>query len=69
MNMPRLPLESSPQWVFEKASVRKQFPFRFNVAFNSAEARTQAAVRGTGIVQTIDRWSPNCSPAIGCKRC
>ena len=42
------------KWVFEKGSVRKQFPFRFNVAFNSVEARIQAAIRGTGIVQTID---------------
>jgi LysR family transcriptional regulator, regulator for bpeEF and oprC len=42
------------KWVFQKGQIRKQLPFRFNVAFNSVEARTQAAVRGAGIVQTMD---------------
>ena len=42
------------RWVFQTGPTRKQLPFRFNVAFNSAEARIQAAVRGAGIVQTID---------------
>ena len=41
------------RWVFQMGPTRK-LPFRFNVAFNSAEARIQAAVRGTGIVQTMD---------------
>jgi LysR family transcriptional regulator, regulator for bpeEF and oprC len=41
-------------WVFQKGSLRRKLPFRFSVAFNSAEARTQAALRGTGIVQTMD---------------
>jgi LysR family transcriptional regulator, regulator for bpeEF and oprC len=42
------------RWVFQMGPTRKQLPFRFNVAFSSAEARIQAAVRGAGIVQTID---------------
>src|SRR5215469_1460719 len=42
------------KWVFQRGSVRKPLSFRFSVAFNSAEARTLAAVRGGGIVQTID---------------
>jgi LysR family transcriptional regulator for bpeEF and oprC len=42
------------KWVFQKGSVRKQLAFPFSVAFNSAEARTLAAVRGAGIVQTVD---------------
>jgi LysR family transcriptional regulator for bpeEF and oprC len=42
------------KWVFQKGQARRQLPFRFNVAFNSAEARTLAATRGAGIVQTID---------------
>jgi len=41
-------------WVFQKGSLRRKLPFRFSVAFNSAGARTQAALRGTGIVQTMD---------------
>ncbi len=42
------------KWLFQKGLARSQLPLRFNVAFNSAEARTLAAIRGVGIVQTID---------------
>lgn len=42
------------RWLFQKGAVRKQLPFRFSVAFNSAEARILAAVRGAGVVQSMD---------------
>jgi LysR family transcriptional regulator for bpeEF and oprC len=42
------------KWVFQKGAIRKQLSLPFSVAFNSAEARTLAAVRGAGIVQTMD---------------
>lgn len=42
------------KWLFQKGSIRKQWPFRFSVAFNSAAALTLAAARGAGIVQSMD---------------
>ncbi len=42
------------KWLFQRGAVRRQLQLPFNVSFNSVEARIQAAIRGVGIVQTID---------------
>jgi LysR family transcriptional regulator for bpeEF and oprC len=42
------------KWFFQKGADRRELAFRFNVAFNSAEARILAAARGVGIVQAMD---------------
>ena len=42
------------KWTFQKGSDQRDVAFRFNVAFNSAEARILAAVKGVGIVQSMD---------------
>ncbi len=42
------------KWLFQRGTVRRQLQLPFNVSFNAPEARIQAAVRGVGIVQSID---------------
>jgi LysR family transcriptional regulator for bpeEF and oprC len=42
------------KWRFQKGSARRQLAFPSSVAFNSADARILAAVRGAGIVQSMD---------------
>jgi LysR family transcriptional regulator for bpeEF and oprC len=42
------------KWTFQKGADHRDVAFRFNVAFNSAEARILAAVKGVGIVQSMD---------------
>jgi len=51
-----LPVNSQRKrsWIFQKGPIRKTLGFRFNVAFNSPDARILAAIRGGGIVQTVD---------------
>ena len=44
----------SRKWVFQKGSDRRQLAFRYNVSFNSAEAQLLAAIRGSGIAQSMD---------------
>ena len=41
-------------WLFQRGSVRKQLKLPFTVAFNSHEATVSAALRGVGIVQSLD---------------
>jgi LysR family transcriptional regulator for bpeEF and oprC len=41
-------------WMFQRGSVRKQLKLPFTVAFNSYEATVSAALRGVGIVQSVD---------------
>jgi LysR family transcriptional regulator for bpeEF and oprC len=41
-------------WMFQRGSVRKQLKLPFTVAFNSHEATVSAALRGVGIVQSLD---------------
>jgi LysR family transcriptional regulator for bpeEF and oprC len=41
-------------WMFHRGSVRKQLKLPFTVAFNSHEATVSAALRGVGIVQSVD---------------
>jgi LysR family transcriptional regulator for bpeEF and oprC len=42
------------KWLFQRGTVRRQLQLPFNVAFNAAEAQILAAVRGAGIVQSMD---------------
>src|SRR6266853_585948 len=42
------------KWLFQRGTARKQLSLPFNVAFNSVEAQIMAAIRGAGIVQTMD---------------
>ena len=42
------------KWLFQRGAVRRQLQLPFSVAFNAAEARILAAVRGAGIVQSMD---------------
>jgi LysR family transcriptional regulator, regulator for bpeEF and oprC len=42
------------KWRFQRGALHRQLSPKFNVAFNSAEAQIMAAVRGAGIVQTMD---------------
>jgi LysR family transcriptional regulator for bpeEF and oprC len=42
------------KWLFQRGTVRKQLSLPFNVAFNSVEAQIMAAIRGAGVVQTMD---------------
>jgi LysR family transcriptional regulator, regulator for bpeEF and oprC len=41
-------------WLFQQGAQRRQLRLTFNVAFNSVEAQTLAAIRGAGIVQSMD---------------
>jgi LysR family transcriptional regulator for bpeEF and oprC len=41
-------------WTFQRGPVRKQLKLPFAVAFNSYEATVSAALRGVGIVQSVD---------------
>jgi len=41
-------------WLFQRAAQRRQLRLPFNVAFNSVEAQIMAAMRGAGIVQSMD---------------
>jgi LysR family transcriptional regulator for bpeEF and oprC len=42
------------KWFFQKGAVRKQLKLPFVLAFNAHEAPISAAIRGAGIVQTVD---------------
>jgi LysR family transcriptional regulator, regulator for bpeEF and oprC len=42
------------KWHFQRGVLRQQLALRFNVAFNSVEAQISAAIRGAGIVQSMD---------------
>jgi LysR family transcriptional regulator for bpeEF and oprC len=42
------------KWLFQRGTVRRQLQLPFSVSFNSVEARILAAVRGVGIVQSMD---------------
>jgi LysR family transcriptional regulator for bpeEF and oprC len=42
------------KWQFQRGTMRRQLTFPCNVAFNSVEAQIMAAMRGAGIVQTMD---------------
>jgi LysR family transcriptional regulator for bpeEF and oprC len=42
------------KWLFQRGTARKQLSLPFNVAFNSVEAQIMAAIRGAGVVQTMD---------------
>ena len=42
------------KWHFQRGTVRRQLQLPFSVSFNSVEARIQAAIRGVGIVQSMD---------------
>ncbi len=42
------------KWLFQRGTARKQLSLPFNVAFNSVEAQITAAIRGAGVVQTMD---------------
>jgi LysR family transcriptional regulator for bpeEF and oprC len=42
------------KWLFQRGAVRRQLQLPCNVAFNAAEAQILAAVRGAGIVQSMD---------------
>jgi LysR family transcriptional regulator for bpeEF and oprC len=42
------------KWSFQRGTVRRQLLLPFSVSFNSVEARIQAAIRGVGIVQSMD---------------
>jgi LysR family transcriptional regulator, regulator for bpeEF and oprC len=41
-------------WLFQRGAQRKRLALPFNIAFNSAEAEIRAAIRGAGIVQSMD---------------
>lgn len=47
------------KWTFQKGGQRFQLSLPFAVAFNTAEAQVNAAVRGVGIVQTSDMLVAN----------
>jgi LysR family transcriptional regulator, regulator for bpeEF and oprC len=42
------------KWLFQRGAVRRHLQLPFSVSFNAADARTLAAVRGVGIVQSMD---------------
>ncbi len=42
------------KWLFQKGPVRKALKLPFTLAFNAHEAPISAAIRGVGIVQTVD---------------
>jgi len=42
------------RWSFQRGAVRRQLLLPCSVSFNSVEARIQAAIRGVGIVQSLD---------------
>jgi LysR family transcriptional regulator for bpeEF and oprC len=42
------------KWFFQKGAVRKQMKLPFVLAFNAHEAPISSAIRGVGIVQTVD---------------
>jgi LysR family transcriptional regulator, regulator for bpeEF and oprC len=42
------------KWVFRRGKVRRQLSLPFSVAFNSVEAQVQAAIRGAGVMQSMD---------------
>jgi LysR family transcriptional regulator for bpeEF and oprC len=42
------------QLLFQRGTQRKRLRLPFNIAFNSAEAEIRAAIRGAGVVQTMD---------------
>jgi LysR family transcriptional regulator for bpeEF and oprC len=42
------------KWVFQRGTARRQLRLPFSVSFNSVEARILAALRGVGIVQSMD---------------
>jgi LysR family transcriptional regulator for bpeEF and oprC len=42
------------KWLFQRGSVRRQMQLPFSVSFNAVEARILAALRGVGIVQSMD---------------
>jgi LysR family transcriptional regulator, regulator for bpeEF and oprC len=41
-------------WLFQRGVQRKRLTLPFNIAFNSAEAEIRAAIRGAGVVQSMD---------------
>jgi len=41
-------------WLFQRGAQRRQLRLPYNVAFNSVEAQIMAAIRGAGIVQSMD---------------
>jgi LysR family transcriptional regulator for bpeEF and oprC len=42
------------RWLFQRGGERRQLQPPFSVGFNSAEAQIQAAIRGVGIIQSVD---------------
>lgn len=42
------------KWLFQRGTARRQLQLPFSVSFNAVEARILAAVRGVGIVQSMD---------------
>ena len=42
------------KWSFQRGSERRQLQLPYSVSFNSVEARIHAAIRGVGIVQSMD---------------
>lgn len=42
------------KWQFQRGNVKRQLTFPCQVAFNSVEAQIAAAIRGVGILQTMD---------------
>jgi LysR family transcriptional regulator for bpeEF and oprC len=42
------------KWQFQRGNVKRQLTFPSQVAFNSVEAQIAAAIRGVGILQTMD---------------
>jgi LysR family transcriptional regulator for bpeEF and oprC len=42
------------RWLFQRGVVRRALTLPFSVAFNSVEAQISAAIRGAGIVQSLD---------------
>lgn len=42
------------QWLFQRDTQRKRLTLPYNIAFNSAEAEIRAAIRGAGVVQSMD---------------
>ncbi|HEX8782260.1 MAG TPA: LysR family transcriptional regulator, partial [Steroidobacteraceae bacterium] len=42
------------RWLFQRGTQRLRLSLPFNIAFNSAEAEIRAAIRGAGVVQSMD---------------
>jgi LysR family transcriptional regulator for bpeEF and oprC len=42
------------QWIFQRDAQRKRLALAYNIAFNSGEAEIRAAIRGAGVVQSMD---------------